>query len=127
MKFVAKSVILLLVFATLALGTRVAFCEATTYFGWDVHGHTHCDTEHSHGHDEPTPCQGDCESDLTEALLAKADPVPGPSVAAIAPVHTVLEPLKPSPADIRLLSLISEPPDGLPERFSRSFTGRFLV
>ena len=127
MKFVAKSVILSLVFAMLALGTQVPFCGAAQSFGWDVHEHEVCAAEHSHEHEEKSPCQETCDPKLKEAQLAKGEPVPAPTVVEITPAHALLAPSESRTADIHRLSLISEPPDSLPERFSRSFTGRFLV
>ncbi len=127
MKFVAKSVILSLVFAMLALGTQVAFCGGAQSFGWDVHEHEVCAAEHSHEPEEESPCQESCDPELKEAQLAKCDPVPGPTVSEIPSTWASLIPVTPRPVDANRSFLKSEPPDGLPDRLSRSLTGRFLV
>lgn len=127
MSLFARNMILLFVFAMLALGTRVAFCEAAFSLGWDIHEHGSCAAEHSHEHDEESPCQGDCESELSEAQPTKGDSVPAPTVLELA--LNASSTVAPSRLSVDRLSPLcfSDPPDSLPVRSSRSFTGRFLV
>ena len=127
MNLFARNIVLLFVFAMLALGTRVAFCEAALSLGWDVHEHETCAAEHSHGQDEQSPCQEECESELTEAQPTRGNSIPAPLVSEIALNQSLAVAPTCLPVD-RLSSLrFSDPPDGLPVWLSRSFTGRFLV
>ena len=115
------------VFAIMALGNRVAFCEASLHLGWDVHEHEACGAEHAHEHEEEAPRESDCEPEFSEAQLTKEKSVPAPAVSDIPFLEANSTVLPVAEQNVFSSSFNLEPPEGLPDRFSRSFTGRFLV